>query len=459
MSTERDAQNEKVVLIVTLLSSFLTPYMVSSVNIALPSIGKEFAMDAIQMGWVATAYLLTTAIFLVPVGKVADIFGIKRLFSCGVVFYTLMSALIPFAGVTPLLIALRALQGVGGAMILSPCLALLGAVFPPGKRGKVMGIYVAAVYVGLSAGPFVGGILTHTLGWRSVFWSAVILGTITAYYSLFRLKGEWAEAVGESFDFAGAVIYSIALTAIMYGFTILPSGAGAWLIMLGAVGGGFFVRWEGSARHPLLDVNLFRNNAVFAFANLAALINYSAIYSVTFLMSLYLQYIKGLSSEGAGLILVSQPIVQAVFSPYVGRLSDTVDSRITTSLGMALTVICLTLFIFLDARSSMAFIVTVLMLLGFAIALFSSPNTNAVVSSVEPKYLGVASGTISTMRLMGQIFSMGIAMLIFALVIGRVPITLPVYPLFLKSLKTIFTISAVLCFGGIFASLARGKAR
>ena len=157
-------------------------------------------------------------------------------------------------------------------------------------------------------------------------------------------------------------------------------------------------------------------------------------------MSLYLQYIKGLTPERAGLILVSQPIIQALFSPYAGRLSDAIEPRITTSLGMFLTVVGLVLFTFLDADSSITYIVLVLMLLGFAFALFSSPNVNAVMSSVDAKYLGVASGTLATMRLTGQMLSMGIAMLVFALVIGRVQITPASYPFFLKSVRIIFGI-------------------
>ncbi len=173
VSVMEEARNKRSVLIVTMLSYFVTPFMVSSINIALPSIGDEFTMNALQLGWVATAYLLTAAMFLVPFGKVADIFGLKRIFSYGIVSYTATSALIAFSGSAHMLIALRALQGVGGAMILSTGVAMLSAVFPSGDRGKVLGISVAAVYLGLSVGPFLGGILTHHLGWRNIFWMPI----------------------------------------------------------------------------------------------------------------------------------------------------------------------------------------------------------------------------------------------------------------------------------------------
>jgi MFS family permease len=206
-------------------------------------------------------------------------------------------------------------------------------------------------------------------------------------------------------------------------------------------------------------MNLFRSNTVFVFSNLAALINYSATFAVSFLLSLYLQYIKGLSPQNAGLILVSQPIMQALFSPSAGRLSDRIESRIVASAGMALTVIGLLLLTLLNEETALVFIIVSLMLLGFGFALFSSPNTNAIMSSVEKRFYGVASATLGTMRLIGQTLSMGIAMLIFAIHIGKVQITPEYYAPFLTSTQTAFVVFAVLCFGGIFASLARGNVR
>jgi MFS family permease len=219
------------------------------------------------------------------------------------------------------------------------------------------------------------------------------------------------------------------------------------------------VRWETRVDSPVFDTKLFRHNIVFAFSNLAALINYCATSATGFLLSLYLQYTRGLSPENAGLILVSQPVIMAVFSPLAGRLSDRIEPRIVASIGMTLTVIGLLLFAFLNSATSFPFIIFNLILLGFGFALFSSPNTNAVMSSVEKKFYGVASATLATMRLTGQMLSMGIAMLVFAVYIGRAQITPENYPAFLTSAKTAFIIFAVLCFGGIFASLSRGKVR
>lgn len=459
MGNVSDIINKKAALLVATLASFLTPFMGSSVNIALPSIGKEFLMDAVLLSWVATSYLLAAAMFLVPFGKVADIYGRKKIFSYGILIYTLSSFLSAISTSAILLICFRILQGIGSAMIFGTGVAILTSVFPVGERGKALGINVAAVYLGLSLGPLLGGFLTQHFGWRSIFLANVPLGLIIITFAFWKLKGEWAEAKGEKFDFVGSIIYSLSLVAIMYGFSLLPATLGVWLVLIGAFLLLLFSWWEIKAENPVLDMNLFRNNTVFALSNLAALINYSATFAVTFLLSLYLQYIKALTPQNAGLILVSQPAMMAIFSPFAGRLSDRFEPRIIASTGMALTVVSLSLFIFLNEKTTLEFVVVNLILLGFGLALFSSPNTNAVMSSVERRFYGVASATLGTMRLTGQMLSMGIAMLIFAIYIGKVQITPQHYSTFLTSMRTAFVIFAILCFVGIFASLARGKVR
>lgn len=450
---------KRVVLYLSALGSFLTPFMGSSVNVALPAIGEEFTMDAVSLSWVATSYLLTAAMFLVPFGRVADIYGRKMVFTWGIVVYTVSSALSAASTSGWTLIAFRFIQGVGGAMIFATAVAILTSVYPVGERGKALGINVAAVYLGLSLGPFLGGMLTQRFGWRSVFLVNVPLGALTLTFILSGLKGEWAEAKGETFDVIGSLLFLSTLALMMYGLSLLPDVVGVWLILTGVVGLLGFTVWESSTEFPVLNVNLFRRNATFTFSNLAALINYSATFAVSFLLSLYLQYVKGLSPETTGLILVSQPIVQAALSPFAGKLSDQLEPRLVASSGMAMTVVGLILLTFISEETTVKYVLASLILLGVSFAFFSSPNTNAVMSSVEKKFYGVASAILGTMRLTGQMLSMGIAMLIFALYIGRTRITPQEYPMFLVSVKTAFTVFAVLCLGGVFASLARGKIR
>jgi MFS family permease len=276
---------------------------------------------------------------------------------------------------------------------------------------------------------------------------------------LWKLKGDWAEAKGERLDAVGSTIYCLMIAAIMYGFSQLPDLFGAWLILFGIFGIIAFLWWESKAEHPVFNMNLFRKNKVFAFSNLAALINYSATFAITFLLSFYLQYLKGLSPQTAGLILIAQPVVMAIGSPIAGRLSDRIEPGIIASVGMAVLTIGLFFFIFLGEHTPLGFVVAVLIFLGIGYALFSSPNTNAVMSSVERKFYGVAAGTLGTMRSLGMMFSMGIVMLIFSVYMGRVQIIPEYYPVFLKAIKVVFIIFASLCFVSIFASLVRGKVR
>jgi len=454
-----NSATKRFALLVTTLAAFLTPFGVSSVNIALPSIGKEFSMDAILLSWITNAYLLASATLLVPFGKIADMCGRKRIFTYGITAFTLASVGCVASKSAAILLCFRILQGVGSAAIYCVGATILTSLFPSRELGKVLGLNVAAVYLGSSLGPFLGGFLTHHLGWRSVFLVNVILGFIVIVFILWKLKGEWYEAGEKKFDLAGAVLYMVTLLSILYGFSHLSSAFGVWLILLGGVGILSFIKWETRTEYPVLDITLFKKNRVLAFSSLATLINYSATFAVTFLLSLYLQYLKKLTPGSAGLILVSQPIVQAVVSPLAGRLSDRAEPRIVASIGMALTGVGLFLLALLDEQTPIGFIVVSLVVLGFGFALFSTPTIYGVMRSVENRDYGVASGMLGTMRNVGMVFSMGITLWIFSIYIGEVQITPETYPAFLKCAKMGFTFFAILCFGGIFASLARGKVR
>lgn len=454
-----DSSSKTTVLVVATLASFLTPFMGSSINIALPSIGREFAMDAVLLGWVATSYLLSAAIFLVPFGRIADIYGRKRIFTYGIIIFTFTSLILSISDSASMLITFRVLQGIGAAMIFGTGVAMITSVFPIGERGKVLGINVAAVYLGLSLGPLLGGLLTENFGWRSIFLVNVAFGLAIIAFLYLKLKEEWADARGEKFDLFGSVIFGLAIAAIIYGLSILPNLSGVFIILAGILGVALFVKWETKTPSPILHMDLFMRNRVFAFSNLAALINYSATFAVAFLLSLYLQYIKGYGPQTAGFILVAMPAVQAILSPAAGRLSDKIEPRLIASIGMAITTIGLVLLVFINQNTGIIYIVLSLVMLGLGFALFSSPNTNAIMSSVGKRSYGIASATMATMRQVGMMFSMGIAMVLFAVYIGRVEITPEYYPAFVTSIKVAFGIFTVLCFGGIFASLARGSAR
>ncbi|MCC7566335.1 MAG: MFS transporter [Methanomicrobiaceae archaeon] len=448
----------RTVLIIATLAAFLTPFMGSAVHVALPSIGSEFGMDAISLSWIASSYLLSTAMFLVPLGRYADIYGRKRIFSLGVLVFSASAlfAALSFSGT--MLILFRFLEGIGSAMIYGTGIAMITSVFPSGERGRALGINVTAVYLGLSLGPMLGGLLTEYLTWRSIFLANIPLGIYILASIQRHLRVEWTDARGERFDLPGSLLYAAMLLAIMYGFSQLPGAAGFWLILIGGAIFVLFVRMEGRVESPVLNVRLFRQNRRFAFSNLAALINYGATFAVGFLLSLYLQYVRGFDPGIAGLILIGQPVIQSIFATPAGRLSDRVDPAWVASAGMSLTAVGLILLTFLDEQTAMAYVVGCLVLLGFGFALFSSPNTNAIMSCVDRSFYGVASGMLATMRTVGMMFSLGIATVAIAVFLGSVPISPEYYREFLLAMQAAFTLFAGLCILGVFASLARGPA-
>ncbi|HNJ81271.1 MAG TPA: MFS transporter, partial [Methanoregulaceae archaeon] len=356
-----------------------------------------------------------------------------------------------------MLIAIRLIQGFGGAMIFGTALAILSSVFPPGERGRALGIYIMAVYLGLTMGPFLGGILTGYLGWRSIFLVNVPLGILACILILWRLRGEWAECQGERFDLKGSVLYACSLVAVMLGLSTVPDLDGVLILSVGIVIGVIFVLYELRVPLPVLDLSLFTKNRVFAFSNLAALISYCATYAVTFLLSLYLQLTRGFSPEQAGGILIVLPAVQALLSPVAGRLSDRIDSQVLASIGIALTAVGMFPLVFISEATPVWYLVACLVVLGAGFGIFSSPNINAIMSSVEKRYLGVASGMNGTVRLVGQMLSMGIVMMLFSLFIGPVMITPEYFPEFLQSLHYAFLIFSLLSLVGVVASLMRGK--
>ena len=452
-----DRSMKRSVLLVSTFAAFLTPFLSSAINLALPAIGKDLQANAISLGWIASSFILSSAIFLLPFGRLADIIGRKRVFTYGIFLFTISSSIIIFCRTITSLIVLRIFQGVAGAMIFGTSLAIITSVFPVGERGRAMGINITAVYLGLSTGPVIGGLLTQYLGWRSIFAFLVPFGIISLILITKKIKTEWAEARGEKFDWRGSIIYGIALASFMYGFSKLPSILGWTLLgssIILAIG---FLLFEKKISNPVFDVRLILSNRVFAFSGIAALIHYSATSATGFFISLYLQYLKGFDARTAGFIMISQPVIMTLLSPLAGKLSDKRNPGVIASFGMGLTAAGLILLCFVNENTPVSSIVFLLILMGTGFGLFSSPNSNAIMSSVEKRHLGVASGVVGTMRMVGQMMSMGIAMMLLALYIGEQKINPDTYHGLMHSMKTGFIIFSMLCVIGIFASLARNN--
>ncbi|MEN8243731.1 MAG: MFS transporter [Thermodesulfobacteriota bacterium] len=451
---------ERSVLTVATVTSFLGPFMLSAVNVALPVIQKDLAANAVELSWIATSYLLATAVCLVPIGRIADIHGRRRFFILGLIVFTVSNFLTFFVRDIGPFIVLRVLQGAGAAMTVTTGMAIVTSVFPSQRRGKAIGIYVAAVYVGLSAGPFGGGVLAQHFGWRSIFVVTTAIGMLSALVAFRGLRGnEWADAAGEPMDIIGSLLYGVSLILLVYGATLLPAWSAAVMVTAGLLLLFIFIRYELKLKHPVFEIHLFSDNRMFAFSSTAALIHYAATFAVTFLLSLYLQYIKGMSPQAAGTLLVAQPVCMAVFSPLAGKISDRVEPWKIASAGMAMTAVSLAALVMVNASTPFYVIVGILITLGTGFALFSSPNMSAIMGAVAPRYYGTASGTVATMRLVGQMVSMALVTVVFTVIIGKVALSPDNYDQFLFCMHFCLIVFTALCIVGVVFSLYRGTMR
>ena len=450
-------KKQKSALTVVAVTSFLNPFLTSSVNLALPTIETEFGMNAVSISWIITSYLLSSAILLLPLGRWADFVGVKKIFRFGVLIFATTTLLCGFATGGTYLIVVRFLQGIGGAMTMSTGPAILVSVFDPKQRGKVLGISVSSVYLGLAMGPFLGGVLTEQLSWRYIFFISAFIGLIATIISFAYLNKEADNDEPKKMNLTGSGIYAIALIVMIIGSSSIPSTTG-WILLAAGVALLFiFFVVESRSAYPAVDTTLFTKNKLFAFSNLAALINYSATYAIVFLISLYLQQIKGLSPQKAGFILLAQPLLMTIFSPIFGRVSDKIQPRYLATAGMSICTAGLVLFAFADQNTSLKTIILLLTIMGMGFALFSSPNMNTIMSSVRKDQYGVASGISATMRIVGQMVSMTIVTLFFSLYFGNSQVTLVSDTVFLKCMSISFWIFAAICAVGIWFSFSRGN--
>lgn len=444
------------VLFVVCSALFLMPFMLSAVAVALPTIGRTLQASALQVGLVETVYILSVAVFLLPMGRFGDVFGRRRVFIWGIFFFTGATALIALSGSIEMLIGWRILQGIGSAMVNASSLAIVVSVFPAEKRGRMLGIAIATVYAGISCGPPIGGFLTSYFGWRAVFVPGVVLGLLSWLLTLTRMRTEWHEAAGEPFDWRGSLIYALAVAGITLGGSRL--GAGGWavaVLLAGLVCVGLFVVFERRCPHPVLDIRLLTGNRVFALSNVAAFINYGSTFGVVFFLSLYLQYVKGLSPKDAGLLLMVQPLVQMLLAPVGGRLADRFPAARVATVGMTLCCGGLLLAATIGRATPLAVVVGALLLLGLGYAFFSTPNTSVIMGCLDKRYLGVASGLTGTMRSLGMTFSMVVVTLSFSLFMDGHAVSASTIPAFMRSMQSDMLLFCALSVLGIGCSLGR----
>nr|WP_297167976.1 MFS transporter [uncultured Dysgonomonas sp.] len=444
--------NVNAILFVICLSSSLVPFMGSALNLALPYINEDFSINASLSGWIPTSYMLSTAIFQIPCAKFADMIGRRKVFVWGLILFILFTVLSGVASSVVSLIIYRFLSGIGSAMIFGTSAAILMSAIPLQKRGQALGINAATVYFSLAAGPFLGGILTQYWGWQSIFYISALIAFLVLIGALFAIKENWKEERKQTFDITGSALYALGLSAIIYGFTILPAILGFILLTVGIFIMVVFSVYENKQTNPVFNIKVFFENRVFKYSSLSALINYSATFAISFMLSLYLQYVRGLSPRDAGFILIVQSIMMAVVSFASGKLSDKMSASFLSTLGMSIIFVGLIGLCFIGESTNFYIIIALLVLIGFGFGVFSSPNMNILMSSVDKQYYGFASATAGTMRLVGQSLSMGIAMMSISLLIGDIKFSAAVHTELMYSMRITFIICSVLCLFGVYAS-------
>ncbi len=456
MNHPESDQTLRSTLLMVYLNAFQLPLMLSAVNVGLPHFAIDLQMNAVMLSWVATSYLMASVMFVLPFGRLADMRGRKKVYLTGTLTVAIASILAALCNSGEQLVFLRFIQGIGGAMIYATQIAILTAVCPPPMRGRAIGKMISILYLGLTCGPVLGGYVLELLGWRALLVMQVPLALMVLFIGVFRVPDELHEEVSATMDIPGSVSYALSIAAICVGASLVPD-VSAWLALgLGVAGLYGFVQIEKRVAHPVFDLSLFLSNRIFTLSCMASFIMYTATFANVVLLSLYLQFLKDLSASQAGLIMMTQPLLMAIFAPLAGRLSDTVEPRIIATSGMLLTALGLALLSRFNADTPVTFIIACLSITGIGFGLFSSPNTNAIMGAVEKPHYGLASASNATMRLLGQMSSMLMVTLILSLTVGAAEIAPVNFPQLQQAISISFTIAACLCVPGIYFSLVRG---
>ena len=451
-------EKKNLILVICTVLSFFTVFAVNAVTIVIPSIASEYHMSNIIQNWVTIIFLLVVAVLSVPAGQISGKYGLKKVTIVSVILFIIISIANVLVTSQEQFLACRLILGISLAFINVTSMAMIVSAFPPEERGTALGINITGVYIGLSLSPVLGGILNYNLGWRSVVLFGVPFLFVILVLLLTRISDEWITFKGIPIDIKGSISYGVGMALFMYGFTILNTQQGIILTVLGIAILVVFGIIELRQNHPVFDIRFFKNHK-FLSANFASLCAYLATYAVTTILNYHLQYIKGLDSQTAGIILLAAPLCQVVLAPIAGRLSDKFVPQILAAMGMALGTISLFLFSSLNAQTPMLYLIISMIVYGIGFGLFSPPNTNVIMGSVPPKDTSIASASVATMRTVGQAMSMGILTLVFAFVMGDVPIIEQFYPLLTQSCQITCIICVVLCVLSVFASFVGFKSQ
>jgi EmrB/QacA subfamily drug resistance transporter len=450
-----------LVLVAVGIGTFMSALDGSVVNTILPVIRDYFGSDVETIEWVVTVYLLVVSGLLLSLGRLGDLRGNKAVYLWGFVIFVFGSALSGLSSAPVYLIAARAFQALGAAMLFANSPAILTKTFPASQRGQALGLQGTMTYLGLTTGPFLGGWLADTFSWHAVFFINVPVGLLAAWLSWRVIPKDIPAERAEQFDLRGAFVFMTGLVALLLGLN--QGGNWGWFspLTLGLIIASFvilaiFIRIESRAPAPMLDLSLFRRR-LFNMAALSPVLNYLCVYSALFLMPFYLIQGRGLNAAQAGLILTAQPLVMALVAPFAGTLSDRIGSRIPSTLGMLILGVGLFLLSRLTVTSPLIHAVLGLAVSGLGVGIFVAPNNSALMGAAPRSRQGIASGVLALARNVGMVLGIGLSGAIFTTFLSRGDPNAP--SVLVPAVGAGFLVASGVALLAALASFARGDDR
>lgn len=443
---------ETIVIFVSFITSFFGVFLSNGIIIGVPAIAQEFAMNNVIQNWIPTIFFLVMAVFTVPAGQISGKYGVKKSLLIGIVIFLIGSVGACLSFSTESFLVFRVIQGIGVAFVNVPAMAMVVSAVKPQNRGKALGFTVTGVYLATSSSPVISGFLVHNLGWRAIFYFVIPFLVLCIILMVWKIPQEWKTYEGQKIDTIGSILYGIGILLFIYGFTTLVTPMGLIYTIAGIILLIIFAVWELRQISPVFNMKLFKNTK-FASSNIAALCSYLAIMVVTTILNYHFQYVRGWDAQMSGIILIITPIIMAILAPNSGKLSDKIHPQKLAAIGMTIAACALLILVFLDGKTPLYMVVIAMILQGIGMGLFSSPNMNAIMSSVPPKDAPTASASQATMRTIGQTMSLGLLTLIFAWIMGNLPLVTKYADLIVKSSQTICIICMCACVVAIFASL------
>lgn len=449
---------ETYVVFVSFITSFFAVFLSNGIIIGVPAIAAEFAMNNVIQNWVPTIFFLVVAVFTVPAGQISGKFGVKKSLLAGVIVYLIASIGACLSFSTESFLVFRILQGAGVAFLNVSAMAMVVQAVKPQNRGKALGFTVTGVYLATSLSPVICGFLVYNLGWRSMFYFVIPFLLLCILLMVLKIPGEWKTYEKDRIDKFGSILYAIGILAFIYGFTTLTTSSGLILTVLGIIILIGFGAYELRQTSPVFNMKLFKNTK-FTSSNIAALCSYIAVMVVTTILNYHFQYVRGWNAQMSGMILIITPIIMAIMAPNAGKLSDRIHPQKLAAIGMAIATVALGILTFLNGDTPLYLVVLAMILQGLGMGLFSSPNMNAIMSSVPPKDAPTASASQATMRTIGQTMSLGLLTLVFAWVMGSLELAPQYAAMIVQSSQIICGICTAACILAIFASLVGIKSK